>query len=266
MNIRFFGIAALLLYSIGFVIQARTYVSKTSRRQPVTLIIALLALASHGVFSYHSIYIHNELDLSFFKASTAISFGIVFLITLVNLIRPLQIQTLIIYPIAALSIGSALLFRTVQDDIGLYDSGLLIHIVLSILAYGLLSLAAIQAALIYAQNKSLKSALNSPLLSKLPPLLEMENALFEMLWAGFILLSLAIASGFLFIDNMLEQHLVHKTVFSIMSWLTFAALLIGRHRLGWRGATASKWTLWGCFFLMLGYFGTKMVLELILNK
>jgi ABC-type uncharacterized transport system permease subunit len=209
MSIRFFGIAALLFYSIGFAIQARNYLSGTNRRRPVSLIIALLALASHGVFSYHSIHIHHELDLSFFKASTAISWGIVLLITLVNLIRPLQIQTLIIYPIAMLSIGSALLFRTVQDDIGLQNSGLLIHIVLSILAYGLFSLAAIQAALIYTQNKSLKNAISSPLLARLPPLLEMEEALFEMLWAGFILLSLAIFSGFLFVDNMLEQHLIH---------------------------------------------------------
>jgi len=43
-------------------------------------------------------------------------------------------------------------------------------------------------------------------------------------------------------------------------------LLLGRWRLGWRGRSAIHWTLGGFALLLLAYFGTKFVLEVILNR
>ena len=40
----------------------------------------------------------------------------------------------------------------------------------------------------------------------------------------------------------------------------------GRYQLGWRGAIASRWTLFGFVLLVLGYFGSKLVLEIILGR
>tara|TARA_R110002167_G_scaffold186072_11_gene386972 strand:+ start:1013 stop:1294 length:282 start_codon:yes stop_codon:yes gene_type:complete len=93
----------------------------------------------------------------------------------------------------------------------------------------------------------------------------MENLLFEMIWSGTILLGLAIMAGAIFVDNIFAQHLAHKTVFSIIAFMIFSTLLAGRRLYGWRGLTASKWTLWGFSFLMLGFFGSKLVLEQILK-
>jgi ABC-type uncharacterized transport system permease subunit len=94
----------------------------------------------------------------------------------------------------------------------------------------------------------------------------MENLLFQMLTAGFILLSLSLFSGILFLEDLFAQHLAHKTVFSIIAWLVFGTLLWGRWRFGWRGRTAIRWTLSGFFFLMLAYFGSKLVLEIVLQR
>ena len=70
----------------------------------------------------------------------------------------------------------------------------------------------------------------------------------------------------MFIHDLFAQHLVHKTVLSLLAWVIFAILLWGRWSRGWRGRKAIRWTLGGFFTLMLAYFGTKLVLELILHR
>jgi ABC-type uncharacterized transport system permease subunit len=100
----------------------------------------------------------------------------------------------------------------------------------------------------------------------LPPLQTMESLLFEMIGAGFLLLTVALISGFAFLEDMFEQRLVHKTVLSIIAWFVFGTLLWGRFRFGWRGQTAITWTLSGFVILMLAYFGSKAVIELILRN
>jgi ABC-type uncharacterized transport system permease subunit len=100
----------------------------------------------------------------------------------------------------------------------------------------------------------------------LPPLQTMEALLFEMIAVGFVLLSISLASGFLFLEDMFAQHLAHKTILSVAAWTVFALLLWGRFRFGWRGRTALRWTIAGFLVLMLAYFGSKAVLELILRR
>jgi len=68
------------------------------------------------------------------------------------------------------------------------------------------------------------------------------------------------------LQDMFAQHLVHKTILSISAWLVFVTLIWGRWRYGWRGRMAIRWTLSGLFTLLLAYFGSKLVLELILNR
>ena len=94
----------------------------------------------------------------------------------------------------------------------------------------------------------------------------METLLFQMLALGFLLLTLSLLTGFLFLEDMFAQHLVHKTVLSLLAWLLFAVLLLGHWWLGWRGQTAIRWTIAAFVLLMLAYFGSKFVLELILHR
>ena len=94
----------------------------------------------------------------------------------------------------------------------------------------------------------------------------MESMLFELLWIGVSLLSISIASGFVFIDDIFSQSLVHKTVLTLIAWLLFSVLLWGHYQLGWRSRTAVRLTLAGFVLLMLAFFGSKLVLELILHR
>jgi ABC-type uncharacterized transport system permease subunit len=134
------------------------------------------------------------------------------------------------------------------------------------LAYSLLTLASAQALLLAVQDNHLRRHHPGGFIRALPPLQTMESLLFEMISLGFVLLSVALGTGFAYLDDMFAQHLVHKTVLSIVAWIAFAVLLWGRYRFGWRGRTAIRWTLIGFAVLMLAYFGSKAVLELILER
>ena len=105
-----------------------------------------------------------------------------------------------------------------------------------------------------------------PVTGALPPLTELESLLFRTIWVGFALLTATLVTGVLFVDDFFAQHLMHKTVLSVLSWLAFGALLLGRWRHGWRGTRAVGWTLAAMALLVLAFFGSKFVLELVLQR
>ncbi|MDP6264478.1 MAG: cytochrome c biogenesis protein CcsA, partial [Pseudomonadales bacterium] len=122
------------------------------------------------------------------------------------------------------------------------------------------------ALLLAFENRQLKRKGSFSLLKALPPLQTMESLLFELLWVGLIILTLSILTGFLYLEDMFAQHIVHHTLITLASWVVFVILLWGRHQLGWRGRTAIGWTLSGFGLLALGYFGSKLVAEIILQR
>jgi len=140
------------------------------------------------------------------------------------------------------------------------------HILLSLTAYSLFTLAAIQAIVLAIQEQHLHQHHPAGLMRKLPPLQTMENWLFKLIFYGFVVLSLGLFSGFFFLEDLFSQHLVHKTILSLVSWVVFAILLWGRKTFGWRGKIAVRWTLTGFSFLVLAYFGSKFVLEFLLDR
>ena len=136
-----------------------------------------------------------------------------------------------------------------------------LHVVLSVIGAGLLTLAAVQAVTLALQDALLHGKSANRLVQALPPLQTMERALFVLIALGFFLLSLSLLSGLLFVDDMMAQHLAEKTVLSVIAWTLFGGLLWGRWRRGWRGRTAVRWTLAGYGVLILAYFGTKLLLS-----
>lgn len=143
-----------------------------------------------------------------------------------------------------------------------------LHLLTAMLAYSFFTLAALHALLMAATERSLHQGRLSPTLAGLPPLLTMETILFRLIHIAFALLSITLVSGIFFSEYLFGQALRfdHKTFFAVLSWLIFAALLIGRHVYGWRGRIALRWTLTGFVTLLLAYVGSRFVLEVILNR
>ena len=116
------------------------------------------------------------------------------------------------------------------------------------------------------QEAKLRHYNSSSWLRALPSLQQNDSSLFQLIALCVLMLTLALASGFIFLDNLFAQHLLHKTILSCLAWLLFVVLLFGRSQFGWRGRTSTHWTLSGFSFLIVAYFGSKFVLELILQR
>jgi ABC-type uncharacterized transport system permease subunit len=147
-----------------------------------------------------------------------------------------------------------------------FSAGASFHILSSVLAFGVLSIAGVYAFFVAIIDFFLRRHHLNPLVTSLPPLETLERLLFRLIAMGFILLTASLMTGLAYIDNMFEQHLAHKTILSILAWLLFGLLLWGRWRYGWRGRQAVRLTLAGIFLLVLAYFGSKLVLETFLGK
>jgi ABC-type uncharacterized transport system permease subunit len=171
-------------------------------------------------------------------------------------------------PLAAVCVLLPLLLPSQHILVNAGSSAFRIHLLMAMLAYSLFTLAALHAILMAVTEKRLHRGRMTPLFAGLPPLLTMEALLFRLIHIAFFLLTLTLASGILFSEQIFGKALPlnHKTVFAILSWLIFAALLFGRHRYGWRGRKALRWTLTGFGVLLLAYVGSRFVLEVLLGR
>lgn len=172
----------------------------------------------------------------------------------------------VLLPAAGLAALGVLLPEPVAPRGAAPDWSIHAHVSLSILAYSLLSLGAGLSVLFLFRDRTLRRRQLDAWTRILPPLESLESALFTALTAGFSLLTLALFSGLMFLDDIFAQHLLHKTVLSVVAWGVFAVLLIGRMKLGWRGRQAVHWVLAGYGLLALSYFGSRFVLEFILGR
>lgn len=269
MNIITLSGLAISLYLITAFLLARRLVSGAVSADASKL--AYIALGSgavvlHASGLYQHIFTPVGINLGFFNAISLIAMLVAAVVLLSSLRQPIENLGIVILPIAALAILLDNLFVSHHILSKRLAVELEAHIILSVLAYSLLSIAAVQAILIAIQDWRLRHKHPGGFLRALPPLQVMENLLFQIISLGFFLLSMALLTGFIYLENIFEQHLVHKTVLSIIAWVIFAILLWGRWHAGWRGRTAIRWTITGFIVLLLAYFGSKLVLELILSK
>lgn len=239
------------------------------QRQQITrpvLSLALAALLCHAIVAWQTIFEPGGVNLGFYKIAALIFLAINVACIASLARRPLQNLLVALFPLSAM----AVLVSTYAPDSAPIRTdlppGILLHIGSSILAYAVLTLAAAQSALLAAQDHQLKHRHTRGLVQLLPPLQLMETMLFELLWVGVILLSASILSGFVFLDDIFAQSLVHKTVLTIGAWLLLSVLLWGHYQRGWRSITAVWLTLAGFGLLVLGFMGSKLVLELVLQR
>ena len=262
-------LAAMLLYmTAGTIFALRLFRRMESARPAKGLGLALGfgGLLCHAFILYLSLHTLQGINFSFFNAVSFASWVIALLYLLAALSKPVESLGMVLLPLAAVTLLLEHFFPGVRLLPPQAQWELRAHVILSILAYSVLTMAAVQAVLLAIQDRQLRSHHPGGFIRALPPLQTMEGLMFEMITIGFILLTLALLSGFLFLEDMFAQHLVHKTLLSILAWVIFAILLWGRHRFGWRGRTAIRWTLAGFIILALAYFGSKAVVELILKK
>ncbi|MEH6457215.1 MAG: cytochrome c biogenesis protein CcsA [Cocleimonas sp.] len=229
-----------------------------------------IALSDHLFSIITPLTNSEELSLSFVSLGSYVMWFISLILFISTLSRKIQALAVVILPFTVLSIIFLMLSNGSTDNTIKINSGLGIHILVSLLAYSTLMLAAIQAILLATQNNFLHKRLKNPQQSNffrtLPALEDMEYFLFNLIGVGVILLSIGLLSGFYYLDNLFGSSVAHKTILSILSWIIFSALLLGRWKYGWRGKTAVRWTISGFAVLALSFFGSKFIQEFVIEE
>ena len=230
----------------------------------VLLIVLMLAIALHGGVLAHTVLLDPGRGLGFADVIGVIAW----LFGAIGLYAALQ-QGFRAVAGVVLALSAALL--TLQYFTG--DAAtdplswqLKLHAALSLVAYSFLAAGCVLAIASLVQDRQLRAARVTSLSKFLPPLMASEQFLATLTTSGFVFLLLSVATGFVFVDDLFAQHLTHKTVLSLAALAIFGALVVGRRVAGWRGRRMLQLYLAGFALLLLAYFGTKVVLEVLLNE
>lgn len=269
---------ALLFYGSAFFLLWR---SLTQRRQqiadidtaPNNVVTTRYALSATAIGLLFQVAVTSEkliqhepttsLTLSLLGVSNLVACVMVAVIALSALKVRAENLLLLGLPLAAANLLAMALLPEGRTQPITLASAQIGHILLSISAYAALMTAALQSILIGVQERRLRSP-QTGLLGVLPPMESMENLFISVLWLGLGLLTLSIATGMLFLQDMFDQRLVHHTVLTTLSWLVYAGFLAGHHFFGWRGVTGVRWNLAAFTLLLMGYLGSKFVIEYLL--
>ncbi len=268
MNSTLIAVPAIALYLGSSLLIGLRLFRRTSGRLPprfAGILMGFAGVVMHAMLLYQSIVTDAGLNLGFFNAASLVTWTVALLLLTSSVGKPVENLGILLLPAAALSIALEMQYSSSRFLDPAASWGLRTHVLISMLAYSLLMLASVQAILLSIQDHHLRHRHPGGFIRALPPLQTMEALMFELIAVGFFLLSLSLLSGFMFLEDMFAQRMVHKTVLSLLAWIVFGTLLWGRFRFGWRGRTAIIWTLSGFVVLMLAYFGSKAVIELILG-
>ena len=273
-----FHTAAALAYAVlGGSLWARLAgAGEVERTGKIGRLCLLGALVLHGIGLQQSMLGAQHLFIGWALAlSAAIWLGMV-VFWLESLLVRIDGLQLLLLPAAAIASALAAVFPQGQFVPHADNAWLRVHLLIALAAYGLITIAALHAMMMALLDRHLHRPLDAPaersiigrVLDSQPPLLVQEQLLFRIIWIGFIVLTLAVGSGSIASMKLTGKILPfdHKTVFTLLSWLTFGVLLAGRHVWGWRGRVALRWTLTGFGFLILAYTGSRFVLEMILHR
>jgi ABC-type uncharacterized transport system permease subunit len=257
--------------------------SAASGMSPAGRALLLVALLVHGVLLHTTIFPQNAMVFGFAFALSAMFWLGAGIYWIESFFFPLDGLRLLVLPLACVASLMPLAFNGVH--VLPYSAAPMfkLHFLIANVAYGLFAIAALHAVLmllverrlhamrggaLQRQNAAAGNGWLSSWLDTLPPLLTLEKLLFRLIGAGFVLLTLTLLSGILFSEQLVDRALSldHKTVFAILSWLMFGALLTARKVSGWRGRAALRWVLASFVALLLAYVGSRFVFEVLLHR
>ncbi|MDO8811794.1 MAG: cytochrome c biogenesis protein CcsA [Gallionella sp.] len=230
--------------------------------------LVLIPLAMHGYLLTQDVLGGGGFNLSTTNALSLIVWLTLLVYSVARFFYPIGgLQTLVL-PLAAVTVLLPELFPSAHQLENTALFAFKAHIAAAMLAYSLFTIAVLHAVLISQVEKRLHHATLPRVLQNLPPLLTMETLLFRMIGFGFVLLTLTLASGVMFSEEIFGKawQFNHKVLFGIISWLVFAVLLWGHQFYGWRGRIAVRCTVSGFVLLLLAYLGSKFVLEVLLHR
>ncbi|MDM7859979.1 cytochrome c biogenesis protein CcsA [Alteromonas sp. ASW11-36] len=259
-----FALLACALYIAASAVLMRRFFHREGPRDGINRLLAIGAIAGHAAALFLAINGGDNQNMTMANVLSLVAW----LMTISMLISSLYFQNVILLPVVfGLSAVAILLSVFVPDAYAIniaLKPGLVIHITLSLFAYGTLIIALLYALQVNYIGGKLKQKDSTILHSSLPPLMMLDRILIKLLYVGTGLLFIAIVSGGVFLDDMLDKQHIHKTVLSVIALAVYATALIGNAIWGWRGRTLMMLVSVSSVVLTLAYFGSRFVREVLL--
>ena len=270
LSVSLLSLVTLVLYLCAAIVLWRPFMQadksgETASQRGLAGLLAIAGLLTHSAVLSSELFTNTGLNLAISTVGSLISWVGILTLILVSLAKPFENLGIVMLPLAMLAILAAWIFPGTPVSSRVATTSQTIHIVVSLLAYSFLFLAALQSLLLLVQERQLRQHQPGGFIRVLPAMETMEGLMFLMIGNGFSLLTLTLISGVFFSETLFGKPLkfTHHTVLSIAAWFVFGGLLLGHWKLGWRGRTAIQWTLVGFGLLILAYFGSKFVFEVL---
>lgn len=260
------AIAAAIAYAVAAALAARIPGERPGPWRALVVLAGTTALALHIGFHVAVARAIGGPDLHFFAALSLVGAGMAAVTLALAVLRPAASVGVIVFPIALLTLALDASLARPSVTAAAQDWRITVHALLALLGFATLCIAAVVAVVLAVQERALRAHRVALAMRAFPPLTLVESLLFQLIAAGFGLLTVTLLTGALFVEDLFAQHLVHKTALSIAAWVVFGLLLVGRWRRGWRGRRAVRWTLAGMALLLLAFVGSKFVLEIVLGR
>ncbi len=260
----YLALISTVFYLFAAIISGQQFFSPKKTSSKIYFMPIFIALFTHALWLYRHIYLLSLQDIPILNVVSLITFVLSFLTTVASKRLNTEILQPVVYTFSLINF-IALMYLSSYYAVQLSaDPYLGSHIILAVIAYSLLTIAslfALQLAYIDHRLKHHKQVINQ---LKMPPLMTLEKILFQFVFLGFILLTCTLLTGFMFLNDMIEQGLVNRYSLTIIAWFIYAVLLWGRFVQGWRGRPIIYITIIGSFTLTLAYFGSRIVRDIIL--
>lgn len=260
----FLNALTVFFYASATLLQYRALRKPQTYSKLLTFLVAISAVLFHALVLYYSIDINEGQNLSALNMFSLVSWLVALLLIFMSLTKPVANLSLVIFPLAAVSIFIAIAVPGQHVIDTANDPRQLVHILLSVLSFGVFVLATAQSVILALQERRLRDKQASGIWLKLPALDVMEAILFQLVLFGFIVLTVLLVTSFYFYHQLLWQRFLQKTIFACTAWVVFAALLVAHKFLGWHGKKVAYCTLLGICLLLLTYFSTTILIGFLL--
>lgn len=268
----FYVLAAVLYLAAAFGIY-KSFQAETPTNTFWIRPVILAGLMIQAFLIYEALFTHGTPHFGMALALSITLFTCTLLLLIETFFSKISGMLIFVLPLAAVGMLLPLILPGTPLGPETATFSFRMHLLLAILAYSLMTMALVQAILLAAAHNTLhqKKLSDEPkegtvsLFERMPSVIEMEKILFRLIWAGFIVLTVAIVFGLVYSQDIFGQafRFDHKTIVTFMSWLIFGILLLGHHFMGWRGKFAARWTVIGFTLLMISYIGVRFVQEVV---
>ncbi|WP_233071300.1 cytochrome C assembly family protein [Motilimonas eburnea] len=259
------SILALTLYAVATIACLSRLLHHQGPNKTLVLGAAMTAVACHSAWLYQDIFVASGQNLSLMNVAALVSLIIALVLSLAAFKLRVWVILPVAYGFAMVNLAGATLLPTHYITHLETHPEIVLHISIALLSYSTLMIAGLFATLLGFLDYQLKQKRKPLFHPALPPLMTIEKQLFQLIFIGTLLLSLSLASGFLFLNDMFAQGKAHKALLSIIAWFLYVTLLWGHYIKGWRGKPVIYATVIGAFVLTLAYFGSRFVKEIILT-